>query len=142
MRDVEIVKAALLALLVGCAPTPMPMNVQHPAHPDAATGRLAGPPAALRPGVADLSTPARSSAQTDHSGHGNAPKAPEPSKTEPKTEPSKTEPTKTTPKPPAKKARPAERPSNQEPPPASKTTPGTEPPKQPPPVHKGHEGHH
>jgi hypothetical protein len=44
--------ALLLAALVGCAPAAMPLTAEHPASPEAPTGRLAGPPPALRPGVA------------------------------------------------------------------------------------------
>lgn len=156
-------KALLFALLVGCAPQGMTTSAQHPANPDAPTGRLAGPPAALRPGVADVSTPARETMPaptTDHSSHGAAPQTPasdhsghqepSPTKTEPakskpaKTEPAKTAPVKTqpTPKKPAP-TKPPEKPRKQDKPPASKTAPGTEPPKQtPPPAHQGHEGHH
>lgn len=45
---------ALLLTLVasGCAPRAVSLPVGHPARADAPTGRLAGPPAALRPGVA------------------------------------------------------------------------------------------
>jgi hypothetical protein len=57
VRDVEVVKTVLLALLAGCAPAAMTTTAEHPAHPDAPTGRLAGPPPALRPGAADVSTP-------------------------------------------------------------------------------------
>ncbi len=151
-------KALFFALLVGCAPQGMTTSAQHPANPDAPIGRLAGPPAALRPGVADVSTPARETTMpaptTDHSSHGAAPQTapdhsghqgghgtPAATKTEPaKSEPAKTEPAKTQPvpkKPAPKKLR------KQDTPPASKTAPGTEPPKQtPPPAHQGHEGHH
>jgi hypothetical protein len=51
-------RAVLAALLIGCAPPATTMTAEHPANPDAARGRLAGPPAALRPGVADLPRPA------------------------------------------------------------------------------------
>jgi len=43
----------VLVLLVGCAPRAHRVEATHPAHPSAPTGRLAGPPAALRAGVAD-----------------------------------------------------------------------------------------
>lgn len=155
-------RALLLALLVGCAPQAMTTNAQHPANPDAPTGRLAGPPAALRPGVADVSTPARTttpatspatttdhSSHGDHSGHEGHPGSATPTKTEPaKTTPDKAEPAKRDPakKQPAPKkpepTKPAETPRKQETPPASKQSPGTETPKQPPPAHQGHEGHH
>ena len=134
-------KALLLTLLVGCAPQAMTTKAQHPANPDAPTGRLAGPPAALRPGVADVSTPARTTTPatatgTDHMGHG----ASEPAKTEPaKTEPDQTQPTPQKPTP----TKPAEKPRKQDEPSASKKAPDKEPPKPtPPPAHQGHEGHH
>lgn len=153
-------KALLFTLLVGCAPRAMTTSAGHPANPNAPTGRLAGPPAALRPGVADVSTPTRdSSPAADHSGHGAAPQAPaqdhsghegHPSAAPEKTEPSKTDsatpeptgPTKTEPaKKPAPK-QPAKKPRKQVKPPASKKAPDPEPPKQPtPPAHQGHEGH-
>jgi hypothetical protein len=41
-----------LLLLASCAVDPPAMTGQHPASPSAATGRLAGAPATLRPGVA------------------------------------------------------------------------------------------
>lgn len=46
-------RAALLVVLVGCTPAGLVTPPTHPAHPDAPTGRLAGPPPALRPGVAE-----------------------------------------------------------------------------------------
>ncbi len=70
--------AALMA--AGCAPRIAPLAADHPANPDAEPGRLAGPPSALRPGVAQLEDPApRSSAspERDHSMHEHgAPAAP------------------------------------------------------------------
>jgi len=52
-RGGRLAAALLLAALVGCAPAAMPLTAEHPASPEAPTGRLAGPPPALRPGVAD-----------------------------------------------------------------------------------------
>lgn len=40
-------------LLIGCAPKPYVPPASHPANPAAPTGRLAGPPPALRPGVVE-----------------------------------------------------------------------------------------
>lgn len=48
---------ALAIVLAGCAPTTT-LPAGHPARPDAPTGRLAGPPAALRAGVAAPEQPA------------------------------------------------------------------------------------
>lgn len=147
-------RTLLFTLLVGCAPQAMTTNAQHPANPDAPTGRLAGPPAALRPGVADVSTPTRDRAPAaDHSAHGATPEAPaqdhsgheghpatgaEP----PKSEPTAPEPTKTEPAKKPEPKQPAKKPRKQDKPPASKDTPGTDTSKQPPPAHQGHEGHH
>jgi hypothetical protein len=46
-------RSILLFALLGCSPTALSVTAEHPASPDAAPGRLAGPPPALRPGVAD-----------------------------------------------------------------------------------------
>jgi hypothetical protein len=40
-------------LFAACAPRALAVTADHPASPDAPAGRLAGPPAALRPGVVD-----------------------------------------------------------------------------------------
>jgi len=40
------------ALAGGCAPRAFPTAADHPTRAEAPTGRLAGPPAALRPGAA------------------------------------------------------------------------------------------
>jgi hypothetical protein len=64
-------KASLLILVLGCAPTAIAVGPEHPANPDGPTGRLAGPPPALRAGVADIAIPERAN-RTDHSGHGSA----------------------------------------------------------------------
>ena len=45
-------RGIMLTLAFGCTPAAMPVAPDHPTNPDAPTGRLAGPPAALRPGVA------------------------------------------------------------------------------------------
>jgi hypothetical protein len=52
-------KALGLALLVACAPQATRIGPDHPANPAAETGRLAGPPSALRPGVATVDAPAK-----------------------------------------------------------------------------------
>ena len=62
----------LLAGIAGCAPRAMPLTAEHPASPDAPAGRLAGPPPALRPGVAEAPPPSSAPAQPaphDHQGH-------------------------------------------------------------------------
>ena len=67
--------ALALALLTACAPRALVVTQDHPAHRDAPTGRLAGPPAALRPGVVTIEKPAPAKAQpattppTGHEGH-------------------------------------------------------------------------
>ena len=60
-----IVLAALLA--VGCTPRALPLGPEHPARVDAPTGRLAGPPPALRPGAAARAEPAPRA--HDHGAH-------------------------------------------------------------------------
>lgn len=69
----------LLALLAvaACTPAATPLAAGHPARPDAPTGRLAGPPASLRPGAAAPATPAPApddepAPAHDHSSHGGA----------------------------------------------------------------------
>jgi hypothetical protein len=120
VRDVEVVKAILLAVLAGCAPAAMNVGPDHPASAEAPTGRLAGPPPALRAGIADISIP-EPVKQGDHSGHA-APSEPEPAP-EPRPEPK------------------TQTPRKQDKPPASKQVPAKDKPKQPP-AHTGHEGHH
>ena len=136
-------KALLVALLVGCAPTAMTTTAEHPAHPDAPTGRLAGPPAALRPGVADVSTPVAAPA-TEHAGHGaTSPAVAPPATPEAQTHEQSAEPT-----PDEKRSslpKPTQKPRKQTKPPASKQTPGktsTDKPQPTPPAQQGHEGHH
>lgn len=64
----------LAALLSSCAPRALPLTPEHPAHPDAEPGRLAGPPPALRPGIVQLESPAA-----------NAPASSEPAPASPQT---------------------------------------------------------
>jgi hypothetical protein len=118
-------KTFLLALLVGCTPAGITTSAEHPANPNAPVGRLAGPPAALRPGVADVLTPTPPTTTpppAEHVGHEQP--APEPApatEAPPKPEkPKQPAPKKPTPKKPAPK------------------------PDQPAPApeHQGHEGHH
>jgi hypothetical protein len=129
-------RALLFALLVGCTPSAQAITPAHPAHPDAEPGRLAGPPAALRPGVADVSTPPPTTtpatpAKDPHEGHtmpAPAPSTPLPDQLRP--------PTSSTPlpdelKPPAE-AKPAKKPAKK---PAAKQQ------KKPAPTKDPHEGH-
>ena len=113
---------SLSLVLVACAPRATSLAPDHPASANAPTGRLAGPPPALRPGVAETVEPAAPDpAPTGHEHHMPAaqppapaqpaetkepapaptePKKAEPKKTEPKkAEPKKTEPKKPDPKP-------------------------------------------
>jgi hypothetical protein len=46
-------KILLLLVLASCAPRAYRVDATHPASPSAPTGRLAGPPAALRPGIVE-----------------------------------------------------------------------------------------
>ena len=65
MRARLVAAAALVGgALAGCTPAAMPVTAEHPASPEAPAGRLAGPPPALRPGVADATPPAGAPAPT------------------------------------------------------------------------------
>ena len=145
VRDVEVMKRLLFTLVVGCAPRGMTTTAEHPANPDAPSGRLAGPPAALAPGVADISTPAAGS--VDHSSHGAAPAAP------PAPDHSGHAPTAAPPEPDAPAsspsavpAKPAPKKPVAKPPAPKKPTPKAPAPKPvapaQPPAPTGHEGHH
>ena len=48
---------ATVVALGSCTPAGVELTPRHPANPDAPIGHLAGPPAALRPGVAELGDP-------------------------------------------------------------------------------------
>jgi hypothetical protein len=66
------VKSCLaIVVLAGCAVSAPARPATHPAQASAPTGRLAGPPPALRPGVVDYSdVPAmRAEPAPDHSHH-------------------------------------------------------------------------
>ena len=106
-------------LLVACAPNATSLTPDHPASASAPIGRLAGPPPALRPGVAvTTEPPAADLVPSGHEHHMPAPsqdppkpaETKEPTPTEPKraepakkTEPKKTEPKKPEPKKPEPK---------------------------------------
>jgi hypothetical protein len=47
----------LVVLFVACTPSAVKIDANHPANPKAEPGRLAGPPAALRPGVVETEKP-------------------------------------------------------------------------------------
>ena len=133
-------RAVLVALLVSCAPPAMTMTAEHPANPDAPAGRLAGPPAALRPGVADLSNPSLTRGEVQHE-HGATPASESPA-AQPSTTPLPARPAVEKPDP----TKPVEKPRKQDRPAASKPVPGKadkpQKPQKPPPAHQGHEGHH
>jgi hypothetical protein len=60
----------VLVALAGCAMKPPPLAATNPASPAAPTGRLAGAPPALRPGVVEYKdVPATRTAPPDHSHH-------------------------------------------------------------------------
>lgn len=69
-------KLVLVGLLLGCAPASKRPPADHPASPTAPTGRLAGPPAALRAGVADTPAPAPAPAGHEHDTQTPTPKTP------------------------------------------------------------------
>jgi outer membrane biosynthesis protein TonB len=135
----RILAGGWLVLAVACAPRVAPVDAHHPAHRDAPVGRLAGPPAALRPGVVDMGPPPKSEPDP-HAGHGApvdphaghtmpAPPAPKPAaEPAPPPEPSAQPPKK----PPVKKA------PVKKPPPKKPATPAPAPP--PPVDHSGHGG--
>jgi hypothetical protein len=57
-------------LAVACTPRALPLGPEHPARADAPTGRLAGPPPALRPGASAPADPAPPSPPAhDHGSH-------------------------------------------------------------------------
>ena len=116
-------RSIVFAAIVGCSPAAMNTGVDHPASPQAPTGRLAGPPPALAPGVADISIP-EPAKKPDHANHAGHAHEPEPASPEVKPETKQPAPRKQA-KPPASKQAPAKQ----------------DKPKQPP-AHTGHEGHH
>lgn len=59
----------VLTIAAACTPRARPLPANHPARTDAPTGRLAGPPAALRPGATD-DAPPPGGGHHDHGGHG------------------------------------------------------------------------
>lgn len=142
MRDGQVViRASLLLALVGCAPTAMTVGADHPANASAPTGRLAGPPAALRPGVAVAPAP-EPTAPVDHSQH-QPPAAPvDHSQHQDVPAPSEvqTETEEAQPKPPKKVNKPR-KPAASKP---ERSKPAVEKPTDPPtpPTQQGHEGHH
>lgn len=87
MRDAVIALSIALSV-AACTPRTLAITPAHPAHPDAESGRLAGPPPALRPGVTESADqrPAEqpSAPSTEHEGHGK----PEQESLTPKTPPS------------------------------------------------------
>ena len=63
-------KGTLFAIaLSACAPSAVTLTAYHPANPDAPAGRLAGPPAALRPGVAQRTAPTAPEPAPTGTGH-------------------------------------------------------------------------
>ncbi|HVK78046.1 MAG TPA: hypothetical protein VM734_32285 [Kofleriaceae bacterium] len=66
---VAVVVPLLLATAVGCAPAALPLPADHPALPGAPTGRLAGPPPALRKGAGRAMPPAAPATPGRHGSH-------------------------------------------------------------------------
>lgn len=160
MCDGFLVKRELLFALAvsACAPRAMTISGDHPANPDAAPGRTAGPPPALRPGVATLEDPPPSPT-LDHEPDPPEPGPPaendpdadrakvhtiedtpkEPDRVDPeKVHPQKVEPIKDT--------RPAAKPTPKQPPSKKPAAKPSEParstaPVEPPTGHEGHQGH-
>lgn len=129
----------VLVIAAGCAPRAIAVTPDHPAHPDAAPGRLAGPPAALRPGVATREEVRPTPPPPSHD-HGQAPPAEPPpavpAPAAPPAEPPPAEATKPPTKPPTKK--PTKKPAAKKP---AAPKPPAAPAKPAPTGHEGHEGH-
>jgi len=72
---VKLTALALVLALAGCAVRAAPPATTHPASPAAPIGRLAGPPASLRPGAVSYpdAPPAALSAAPAHTGHHQTP---------------------------------------------------------------------
>lgn len=135
-HEARVMRVAMFALLIGCTPAAQAITPAHPAHPEAETGRLAGPPAALRPGVVEVTPPAPVP-RDEHAGHempASTP-APLPAETQPTT-PSTPVPKKPPAKTPAKKvpAKPPAKDPHEGHTPAQPSKPADDP-------HKGHHGH-
>jgi hypothetical protein len=65
---------AVVAVLASCATTPPALPASHPASARAPIGRLAGPPATLRPGVVTYDLPPPRAAEPEqHHHHHHAP---------------------------------------------------------------------
>jgi hypothetical protein len=74
VQDGNVIAMRLVALvLAGCAVSVPAPATTHPANPAAPTGRLAGAPATLRPGVVDYALPAAKPAEPEHVHHHHAP---------------------------------------------------------------------
>lgn len=131
---------AIAALALGaCAPSSAPITPDHPANPDAPIGRLAGPPAALRPGVVSLTEPTTPDAAraTGHEHHDMSPPDSTPANPAP---PANAEPTKSKPpEPTTPKTTP--KPKRSEPKPTPKKSPAPKPTPAPDP-HQGHDMGH
>lgn len=56
----------LVVLFLACTPSAVKIDATHPANPKAEPGRLAGPPAALRPGVVEVEKPKPAPAPAHH----------------------------------------------------------------------------
>jgi hypothetical protein len=69
IRVLAIAALAIAAFVAGCAPKAMPLTPAHPAHAGAPTGRLAGPPPALRPGVVASEPHVEAPPAPSHRGH-------------------------------------------------------------------------
>lgn len=69
MKQALAIVAGLGLGLGACAPRAMSVTPDHPANPEAPIGRLAGPPPALRPGVARMTEPAKPVEPDGHQGH-------------------------------------------------------------------------
>jgi len=125
-----------LAGLLGCTPSAMSMTAEHPANPDATAGRLAGPPAALRPGVAGPTPPGKPDGAPPPSGHDHGPT------TEPSTDPKQpaAEPNQPTADP--KPLTGATNPTPRQPPKKKPPAPPKPKPEPPKPAADDHQGHH
>jgi hypothetical protein len=73
VQDGDVIMRLVAFVLAGCAVSSPALPHEHPANPTAPTGRLAGAPATLRPGVVDYALPATKPAEPEVHHHHHTP---------------------------------------------------------------------